>query len=92
MRSIWNFQHNRNLVKGFIMKNKIYYQCFSSNLKDFLFSKNFRYLLECRHKETLKPIWIYLYDDKGLLDQYLEEWKTIRVEFKDNEKAKEKSE
>ena len=57
---------------------RVYYPCFSNNLKDFLASKNYKYLIKCKHSETLVDLWIYLYKDDGLLDKYLEEWKTVR--------------
>lgn len=66
------------------MKEKIYYSCYSDNLKDFLYNKGYKYLIKCRHYETLNPMWIYMYDTKGLLSKYLEEWKTVRKLYKED--------
>lgn len=66
-------------------KDKVYYPCFSLPEKDFLMSKKLRYLLKCRHWETDVPMFIFMYDKEGLLDKYLEEWKTIRKLSKNNE-------
>lgn len=55
-------------------KNKIFYQCFSDKLRDFLKSKGLSYLLKCKHHVTLNPMWIYLYDTEGKLDEALQEW------------------
>lgn len=60
--------------------NKVYYQCFSDNLKDFLFNKGVKYLIKCRHYETSNPMWVYLHDDEGLLSKYLKEWSETNLE------------
>lgn len=57
---------------------KVYYQCLSCNVKDFLMGKGLRYLVRCRHFDTKCPMWIFMYDKEGLLDKYLEEWKSVR--------------
>lgn len=59
-------------------KDKLFYQCFSGSLKVFLYNKGIKYLIKCRHYESDKPMWVYLYDKEGLLDKYLEEWKMVR--------------
>lgn len=66
------------MLQGDIMKSKVYYQCFSTKLRDYLFDNGINYLIECRHKTTLSPMWIYLYDNGNLLDSHLEKWKTVR--------------
>jgi hypothetical protein len=60
------------------VNKKIYYQCFSKPEKEFLYSKGMDFLLVCRHWQSLKPMWIFLYDNDGKLDEYLEQWKTVR--------------
>jgi hypothetical protein len=58
----------------FVNKEKLFYQCFSDKLRDFLKEKSIYYILKCKHYETLKPMWIYLYDSGGKLDNALQEW------------------
>lgn len=51
-----------------------YYPCFSKNQKDFLKSKGIDYLIKCRHCESRVLMWIFIYDDEGILSKYLKEW------------------
>ena len=57
-----------------INKEKLFYQCFSDKQKDFLWDNGIKYILKCKHWETLNPMWIYLYDAEGKLDEYLKKW------------------
>ncbi|MCD3335769.1 hypothetical protein [Clostridium botulinum] len=51
-----------------------YYQCFSYKQKDFLKSKNIDYLIKCRHYETGKRMWVFIFDNDSVLSNALTEW------------------
>ena len=55
-----------------------YFPCFSSNQKDFIMNKGLRYLLKCKHSETLKTMWIFVFDEEKRLDEVLAEWTSFK--------------
>jgi len=55
-------------------KNKIFYQCFSWKQRDFIEAHGIKYLLKCKHFETERSMYIFIYDTEGLLDSILQQW------------------
>lgn len=55
-------------------ENKRYYPCYSNYQKNFLKRKGIDYLIKCRDYNTKNPLWLFMFDNEGLLNKYLKEW------------------
>ena len=53
-------------------KEKLFYQCYSKNQKEFLVSKGCSILLTAKHIVTDKQFWCFMYNEE--LNKYLTEW------------------
>lgn len=57
---------------------KLYYQCFSLPLKEFLDSKQIKSEFKAKHCKTDREFWLYIYKEDNKLNEALKEWSIIR--------------
>jgi len=57
---------------------KIYYQCFSLPLKEFLDKKQIKNEFKAKHCKTNREFWLYIYKEDNQLSEALKEWSIIR--------------